>query len=137
MDRNTKHILIVEDDKLLSFVEERLIKKLGYQLAGKATNGKDAIESVKEKNPDLILMDINLDSSMDGIEAMNRIREFSSVPVVFLTGDSQQKTEDRINCISNCVDYLVKPVNADGLQKPLEKAFNESSTKDLQAKTLG
>lgn len=133
MNRNTKRILIVEDDKLLSFVEERLIKKLGYQLAGKATNGQEAIEFVREESPDLILMDINLESSMDGLETMNRIREISSVPVIFLTGDSQQETEDRISRISNCVDYLVKPVNADGLREPLKKAFEESSIKEVQA----
>ncbi len=123
MSKGKHRILIVEDDKLLSFVEERLIKKLGYNLAGKAVSGEEAIRFAKEEDPDLIVMDINLNDSMDGIEAMNRIRQFSSVPVIFLSGDNKQETHDRINQMSNCVDYLVKPVNAEGLRKPLNKAF--------------
>lgn len=129
MKAEKPQIFIVEDDKLLSFVEERLVKKLGYKLAGKAANGEQAIEKVKEEDPDLIIMDVRLDGSIDGIEAMKEIRKFSSVPVIFLSGDSKDETKSRIQEVSNCVNYLVKPVNADDLRKPLKSVFEDSPKK--------
>lgn len=126
METKTPRIFIVEDDKLLSFVEERLVKKLGYGLAGKAADGEQAVEQIKANDPDLIIMDIRLDGSMDGIQAMKEVRKFSSVPVIFLSGDSKDETQERLHEVSNCIDYLVKPVNADDLREPLSNVFNGS-----------
>lgn len=123
MDSGTPRILIVEDDRLLSFVEERLVSKLGYELAGKAADGGEAVQKAREEEPDLIIMDIRLDGSMDGIQAMKKIREFSKVPVIFLTGNNDDDTRERIKEISNCVNYFVKPINAADLRKPLKKVF--------------
>ena len=58
---------------------------------------------------DLILMDIKLRGEMDGIEAMNIIREKSNTPVVFLTGNSDLKTKQRLKEISNS-SCLQKPI---------------------------
>jgi CheY-like chemotaxis protein len=135
MKSEKPRILIVEDDKLLSFVEERLVKKLGYALAGKAENGEEAIEYVKEEDPDLIIMDIRLNGSMDGVEAMMKIRDFSSTPVIFLSGDSKDETQARIDKVSNCVSYLVKPVNADDLREPLQSVFNDTGKESRQPET--
>jgi response regulator of citrate/malate metabolism len=53
-------ILIVEDDSVIASVEEWRLKKMGYTICGRAANGIDALAQVKEKNPDLVLLDINL-----------------------------------------------------------------------------
>lgn len=124
MDNATsKRVLIVEDDMLLSFVEERILKKLGYQVVDKATTGADAISKACELNPDVIIMDIQLKGEMDGIEAMNKIRKSSNIPVIYLSGNSDRANYKRAED-TNFAGYLVKPVTAKDLKQPLEKVFN-------------
>ncbi|MDX1639917.1 MAG: response regulator, partial [Balneolaceae bacterium] len=108
-DNKAKKILIVEDDMLLSLVEERLIEKLGYRVAGKTGSGREAVQMVKDVQPDLILMDIILKDDMDGIEAMEQIREISDVSVIYLSGNSDRYNYERAKQ-TDFVDYLVKPV---------------------------
>lgn len=122
-DANDKKVLIVEDDMLLSMVEERLVKKLGYQVIGKATNGEDAIEKMKEHHPDVILMDIILKGEMDGIETMKEIRHHSDVPVIYLSGNSDRFNYERAKK-TGFSDYLVKPITLHDLREPFEKALN-------------
>ena len=99
--KNTPKVFIVEDDMLLSLVQERLIEKLGYKVVGKTAKGLDAVEQVKELNPDLVLMDIILKGEMDGVEATRAIRNDPQcrgyrTPIVALTASVTQ--EDRERC---------------------------------------
>lgn len=117
------NIFIVEDDMLLSLVEERLLIKLGYNVIGKAVSGEEAVSKIKSAKPDVVLMDISLNGSMDGIETMTEVRNFSSVPVIYLSGNSDQLNLERAKKTSY-VDYLVKPVTEQDLVDPLKQAMN-------------
>ncbi len=61
-------IFFVEDDEIIANVIEWRLNKLGYSVCGSAKNGVDAITLIKEKKPDLVLLDIELKGPMDGIE---------------------------------------------------------------------
>lgn len=124
--QSPKKILIVEDDMLLSLVEERLVEKLGHKVVGKATSGEEAIQKYNELSPDLILMDIILKGEMDGIQAMETIREHSDVPVIYLSGNSDQYNYERAK-ETDFTDYLVKPVSSHHLTEPLNRAFSNDS----------
>lgn len=115
-------ILIVEDDMLLSLVEERLVLKLGYSIAGKAVSGDEAIQKTKDLDPDLILMDISLRGHMDGVETMKMIRKFSNVPVIYLSGNSDKLSVERAKK-TNFADYLIKPVSESDLNAPIARAL--------------
>lgn len=128
MEKNTsKKVLIVEDDMLLSLVEERLIQKLGHEVVAKVTTGEEAIEKSKELSPDLIVMDIVLKGELDGIQAMEKIREHSDVPVIYLSGNSDRYNFERAKK-TEFTDYLVKPITSKDLEKPLEIAFNDDTS---------
>lgn len=118
----SKKVLIVEDDMLLSLVEERLVQKMGYTVIAKVVSGKEAIEKVTELEPDLVLMDIILKGDMDGIEAMQEIRKNSDVPVIYLSGNSDRFNYERARK-TGFADYLVKPITKNDLQKPLQRVF--------------
>lgn len=118
-------ILIVEDDMLLSLVEERLILKLGYSIAGKAVSGDEAIQKTKDLDPDLILMDISLRGQMDGVETMKMIRKFSNVPVIYLSGNPDKLSVERAKK-TNFVDYLIKPVSESDLNIPIARALKNT-----------
>lgn len=122
-----KNVLIVEDDMLLSLVEERLIEKMGHKVVAKVGTGKEAIDKAKELEPDIILMDIVLKGEIDGIEAMEEIRKQSEVPVVYLSGNSDRFNFERAKK-TGFTDYLVKPITSNDLYKPFEKAFAEKES---------
>lgn len=127
MDTTQKgKVLIVEDDMLLSMVEERLIKKLGYDVIGKVTKGSEAVDKAAELEPDIIVMDISLKGEMDGIETMEVIRENSSVPVIYLSGSGDRYSYERAKK-TGFTDYLTKPVTSGDLKGPLHSALNDGS----------
>jgi CheY-like chemotaxis protein len=121
-------VLIVEDDMLLSMVEERLIKRLGFEVVGKVTKGADAIKKEEELNPDIIVMDISLKGDMDGIEAMEAIREKSDVPVIYLSGSGDRYSLERAKK-TNFTDFLTKPVTSGDLKEPLYSAIQAQNEK--------
>lgn len=125
MKNGSKNVLIVEDDMILSMVLERMILKLNHSVVGKIITGKEAIESAKELNLDLILMDIQLKDDIDGITAMHEIRNHSSVPVIYITGNSDEYNLSRAK-ETDYVDYLVKPIQMSDLKSSINKAFNTS-----------
>lgn len=127
MSSNQKgNVLIVEDDMLLSMVEERLIKKLGYGVVGKVNNGSEAVDKAEELNPDIIVMDISLKGDMDGIETMEKIREQSNVPVIYLSGSGDRYLYERAKK-TGFTDYLTKPVTTDDLESPLNSALEQKN----------
>lgn len=113
--------VIVEDDKLLALVQERILAKLGYQVVAKVKTAEDAIWEVKNQEPDFILMDISLKGDKDGIEAVQEIRKFSDVSVIYLSGTSDKYNYERAKK-TGFIDYLIKPVTAGDLAGPLEEA---------------
>lgn len=117
----TKKVLIVEDDLILNLLYESYMEKLGFETEGELVYGKTAIEMARKVEPDLILMDISLEGDMDGIEAMLEIRKFSSVPVVYITGNSDKAHQERAKA-TNYTDYLIKPIEFNELKACLKKA---------------
>lgn len=121
MEDPKKRVLIVEDDKLLALVEDRLVTKLGYEVVGKASSGQEAIRMTSELNPDILLMDISLNGELDGIETVEQIRKNSSVAVIYLSGNSDKFNYERAKK-TGFISYLVKPVTQEELSEPLLKA---------------
>lgn len=124
MSQETKSVLIVEDDLIISMVLERKVKKMGLSVARTVLTGKEAIGAVEKLSPDLILMDIQLKGDIDGIEAMNRIRETSDVPVIYITGNSEIHNIKRAKETSY-VEYLVKPIRMEDLEETINRALGK------------
>ncbi len=105
----TTRILVVDDEaRYLRLLQINLATE-GYQVAT-VSNGMDAIERVVSDPPDLILMDIVM-PKLDGITASERIRQFSSVPIIMLTGRAAE--EDKVRCLNiGADDYITKPFSA-------------------------
>jgi PAS domain S-box-containing protein len=117
-----KQILIVEDEIIAAMdIQKRLIN-LGYNVPAIVSSGEEAIIKVKENKLDLVLMDINLNGEMDGIEATSRIHSFSDIPIIYLTAYSDDITLARAK-ITEPYAYIVKPFKDRELQINLEIAF--------------
>ncbi len=102
-------ILIVDDEpRYLRLMEANLATE-GY-LVLKALNGQEAVNIVADKHPDLVLLDVMM-PILDGFSACERIREFSSVPIIVVTARGSEN--DRVRGLDlGADDYIVKPFSA-------------------------
>jgi CheY-like chemotaxis protein len=101
-------VLIVEDEAVVALHLRQELTKLGYTVAGVATNGEQALKLVNESFPDVVLMDIHIQGEMDGIETARRIPRYLHIPVIFLTAYSEDITLSRAG-ETHPYGYLLKP----------------------------
>lgn len=103
-----KHILIVDDNKM-NLVSAKNALAEDYKVTA-VTSGAQALKFLENNQPDLILLDINM-PEMDGFEVMDKIsarEEWSNIPIVFLTADTESETESR--CLeAGAMDFIAKP----------------------------
>ncbi|MHC1743631.1 MAG: PAS domain S-box protein [Syntrophobacteraceae bacterium] len=112
-------ILIVEDETIVALDIRSRLLDMGYEVAGMADRGDDALAQAASVQPDLVLMDIRLKGPMDGIEAAAEIRRRWCIPVVFLTAFSEASTLQRAK-ISEPFGYIIKPFEDRELQAAIE-----------------
>lgn len=122
-----KNILIVEDERIIAEVISQTIKKMGYGVAGIESVGRKAVETALKKKPDLILMDIELNGEIDGIEAMNMINERINVPVIYITAYMSNSRKKRANLTKTC-KYLLKPFENEELKECIKNIFKNCGT---------
>jgi two-component system KDP operon response regulator KdpE len=103
-----KKILIVDDEPAQVRLFSQLLTANGYSVL-KASSGREAIRSVHENKPDLILLDIIM-PEMDGWQTCSLIRDISEIPIIMLTG-KRNSEEDIVHGLECGADeYLAKPV---------------------------
>jgi DNA-binding response OmpR family regulator len=115
----TASVLIVEDEVILAMEYEIIVKEMGYIVPRIAFSGYDAILLSGQYRPDIVLMDIKLAGHLNGINAAREIQEQLNIPVVFITGNTDEDTRKRALDIQPA-GYLTKPLNEDILQSTLE-----------------
>ena len=127
------NILLVEDDRITSKLIQKYILDIGYYLAGAVASGEEAVSIINEKEPDLVLMDINLEGKLDGIESAKSINSSISIPFVYITSSSDYSTIERAK-EGNAYGYIIKPFNKKDLRATIEMALlrhqMESKVKD-------
>lgn len=109
-----KRILVVDDEPDILKVVVFRLKKLGYDVAT-ATNGIEAIDSVRENKPDIILLDLRI-PVLDGVEVAKRLKsedETRDIPIIIVTASTHQVVEKAKEC--NADDYIIKPFVPDEL----------------------
>ncbi len=119
-----KTILIVDDEpRLLRLVKVNLLAS-GYEVAT-ATDGKTAIELIEASYYDLLILDIMLPGPLNGFEVCKRIREFSDIPVIMLTGRARE--QDRLRGFDvGADDYLTKPFSVDELLRRIKAVLRRT-----------
>lgn len=114
-------ILLVDDSKTMRMLVQRAIRQAGYRSLsfGEAENGLQALESMHQEKPKLVLSDWNM-PEMSGIELLQSLRkEGNKTPFGFITSESS--TEIRDIAISNGASFLLtKPFNPDDVQAALD-----------------
>ncbi|MBN2148494.1 MAG: response regulator transcription factor [Anaerolineales bacterium] len=105
-------VLIVDDEPRYVRLMQANLSVAGYTVL-EASNGQQAVEMVAKEKPDLVLMDVMM-PILGGFEACERIREFSSVPVIIVTVKGEE--QDRVRGLDlGADDYIIKPYSANEL----------------------
>src|SRR5690349_576135 len=104
--RDSKRILVVDDEpRMIGFIRMNLELE-GHQVI-EAHNGLEALEAIRTKLPDLVLLDVMM-PELDGYETLRMLREFSSIPVIMLTAKGEEN--DRVYGLElGADDYITKP----------------------------
>jgi len=102
-------VLILEDDGITARYVQGCLRGHGYSVSAVVSSGEEALNRAATLDPDLLVVDIRLrDETMDGVETVRRMRQHSDVPVIYLTGYSDDDTIKRASATSP-QGYLVKP----------------------------
>ena len=133
MNNPTKHkILVVEDEMIIAADLSMQLANIGYEVIGIQTRAEDAINNLKVNRPDLILMDINLAGDMDGIDAAKHILENFSIPVIFLTSNTDDATFQRA-IETKPYAFIAKPFQINDLTRNLKIAFQHITNEQVKA----
>ena len=89
--KRKERIFIVEDEKIVAEDLRYRLESQGYWVVGTAASSKVALEQIKNTTPDLVLMDVNIQGDLNGIEVAIIMQSFAEkpIPVVFITGFSE------------------------------------------------
>lgn len=126
----SKRVLVVEDDPLIAQDIAESLKAIGYEIAGIAYEPKDAYAKLKSTAPNIAILDVNLNSSEDGIDIGAFIADKMNIPFIYLTSYSDKNTLERAKS-TRPMAYIVKPFDERDLYTALEIAlFNFDSNTD-------
>ncbi len=115
-------VLIVEDEFVLAVNLQEILEASGYVVTGRAASFIETVGYVQHDRPDVVLMDIRLPGDWDGIEIAAFLWRTFQVPVVYLTGHSDQSTLERAQ-ESLPFGYLIKPVKEAELVMAIHAAY--------------
>ncbi|WP_439581896.1 response regulator [Dyadobacter bucti] len=121
MDR--LNILIVEDDVLTANDIQRTLEKAGHQVTAVARSFNEAVLAVKRQIPDVVLLDIVLLGSQDGIAVAREILLYKQLPIVVLTASTEEKTYQRVKDTFIPAGYITKPFNPLDLKRSVDLAW--------------
>lgn len=129
-------ILIVEDEPIIAAdLQDRLVA-LGYEIVANVDSGEEALLKIREKQPALVLMDIQLAGALDGIETAIHLRKTNNTPLIFLTSNSDEATFRRAR-YARPQAFISKPFRGRDLAHAIELAIggpvSGSPTRPLSA----
>ena len=102
-------ILIVEDEFFIALDNQAQVEDLGHTVVGIAASAEQAIRMAERDRPDVVLMDIRLNGSVDGIDAAAAIRDRYAIGSIFITANTDSGTLQRARRI-NPLGILEKPL---------------------------
>jgi signal transduction histidine kinase len=123
--RKLARIYVVEDELIVARDIRMQLTDMGYEAAGHSATAEEALEKVRAAVPDLVLMDINLAGTLDGIGAAQIVRTELDIPVVFLTAFTADDVLARAK-LTEPYGYILKPFSERELRTVLEMALYKS-----------
>lgn len=122
MNRHPR-ILIVEDEAIIAMDIQHTLECLGFDICGVVSSGEESIQKASQTKPDLIVMDIGLKGTMDGICAARTIQSHQNIPVIYITAYGDENTLNRVDK-TKPYGYVHKPFAEKELRFKIEAVLN-------------
>lgn len=124
-----RHILIVEDDQSIAGEMTKTLERMGCEVTGVFTSGEEFVEkAAKLPRPDLVIMDVSLAGSMDGIQTGKYVESQLKLPVIYITGYREKaamlEEKGRVP--------LLKPFTTDDLRAAIGVIFYRLSLRKME-----
>lgn len=116
-------LLIVEDDMIIGAKVSMQLTLLGYEVTGIIPRGEEAILHVQENQPDIVLLDINLKGTLDGIETAQAMQKIADIPIIYVTANTDEATFNRAK-ETRPYAFIAKPIKNLDLQRAIELTIN-------------
>ncbi|MGB3589564.1 MAG: response regulator [Tunicatimonas sp.] len=118
-----KQVLVAEDSSVIQNLTKKVLQFQNYDIES-ARDGQQVLDMLKQKNYDIILMDINM-PKMNGMECSKQIRNMdddkkSQVPIIAISGNASNYTEEDFEK-AGMDEYIPKPINFDHLVEVVKK----------------
>lgn len=120
----SKSVLIVDDAAFMRATLKDVITKGGFEVAGEAVNGLEAIDKYKVHKPDVVTMDITM-PEMDGLEALKKIVELDGEAKVVMCSAIGQQANVMEAIKQGAKDFIVKPFQPDRVIEALKRVVGE------------
>lgn len=126
-------ILIVEDEMIIAANISLQLVSLGYEVTGIVPRGEEALMHVKQNQPDILLLDINLKGTIDGIETALLMQQDFDIPIIYLTANADDTNFNRAKA-THPYAFISKPFKKLDLQRAIEITVNQLQSKnDLES----
>lgn len=126
-----KRILVVEDDPVSAQVMAKRLDILGFLCAGIAGDADTALGMALDRTPDLVLLDIRIPGSMDGIGLCDVLQRVHGIPVILVTAFTQEEITSKAAAVTP-YGLLFKPVDFSQLRVAMETALRKRAEENLQ-----
>jgi len=117
-----QRVIIIEDDEITSLNLNMSLQKHGYSVVAVCDNAEQAKNKIQTHNPDVLIIDISLQSSNDGIELAKSIKEKYNIPFIYLTSYSDEATINQAKR-TEPYGYIVKPFDPNSLHATIQMAL--------------
>jgi len=124
-------VLIVEDEVLVLEDLSDHMKECGFKVTGTAVSSDECFEAIQKEEPDIIIMDINIQGKLDGLEVAKIITQTKKIPFIFLTANSDPATVERALPL-NPDAFISKPFNKNDLRIAIELACQKHNNQVFQ-----
>jgi CheY-like chemotaxis protein len=116
-------VIIVEDESITALHIARQLRRLGYEVVALASSGPQAIEHALSRHPHVVLMDIQLQGTMDGVDAARHIQASAPIPIVYMSANADATTVQRIQA-TRPAGFVPKPINYPTLHALLQRVLS-------------
>jgi CheY-like chemotaxis protein len=130
----SKKIVIVEDELIIQALYKEYVEELGHEIIATFESGEEAIVFFQNNTADLILMDIRLEGTLDGIETMKEIQKMNSIPVVYISGNTEERNKERAKS-TNMKAFLSKPISKKAIDEIID-TMNELTDSMVYAQKI-
>lgn len=125
MEEQTKKVMVVDDSLIIQKVIQKYLESLNIEIVGTASDGKAAVSLFKEKQPDIVTLDITM-PEMDGLAVLEELLKINDKTKVMVVTALSDKATGLKAIKTGAKSFLAKPFTPEGLRASMKRLISEN-----------